>query len=510
MVEVTLLIQSQQETLEVKLNERVSIGRSNAASVMLSDDGLSRLHASIYRNTEVVWIVDENSTNGSYVNGQEVPPEGTVLSDGDEILIGNHTTVFVEMRARAARANTKSVPARKATRAAAHTTAASSTASKLNLSKLDFSSPLFIGIASAVLIIVLAGVAIVATRDAEQEEKPAKQAQARKVLVEPNIPESLIDDWDVEEPPLPEDQPTDETLGQALVKVKEERGEPVGYEAAVEIPAELKHYSDRRRNLAIQAAETIEQNLRIPHDFSELAQMIRQKQFVELKPVGENHVLYAVGGGATDAPFTHFDKATGKSVPVYRNAAEMQSALAASAETDERKALINSFYSTSRGRALAASEYDTLNLLARDFDKGTYDLNDSASRKAFKRRMLSFIRPEAQKVLEELAAVYRARFNRLLPLASLIRTEEYQRELSERNVNAARNSLPPHTTGLAFDISYRYMTAAEQNFLMTEIARLEAAGRVEALRENNNCFHVFAFPDGRPPSEALISKSMGG
>jgi pSer/pThr/pTyr-binding forkhead associated (FHA) protein len=507
MVEVTLLIQSQQEVLEVKLNERVSLGRGDAATVMLDDDGLSRLHASIYRNAEVVWIVDENSTNGSFVNGQEVPPEGTVLSDGDEILIGNYTTVFVEMRARATRANTKSVPARKATRAAAQTKASSPASSKLNPSKFDFSSPLFIGIASAVLIIVLAGVAIVATRDAEQE-KPAKKAQARKVLVEPNIPESLIDDWDVEEPPLPEDQPTDETLGQALVKVKEERGEPVGYEAAVEIPAELKHYSDRRRNLAIQAAETIEQNLRIPHDFSELAQMIRQKQFIELKPVGENHVLYAVGGGATDAPFTHFDKDTGQSVPVYRNAAEMQSALASSAETDERKALINSFYSTSRGRALAASEYDTLNLLARDFDKRAYDLNDAASRKAFKRRMLSFIRPEAQKVLEELAAAYKARFNRLLPLASVIRTEEYQRELSERNVNAARNSLPPHTTGLAFDISYRYMTAAEQNFLMTEIARLEAAGRVEALRENNNCFHVFAFPDGRPPSEALISKSM--
>jgi pSer/pThr/pTyr-binding forkhead associated (FHA) protein len=508
MFEVTLLIKSRDEAFEIKVVESVTIGRSDAATVQVKDDGLSRVHASIFRQSEVVWIVDENSTNGSFVNGQEVSPEGSRLSDGDEILIGNYTTVFVEIRER----TTRSKPAPRqpaATHAPQTGSAAQAKPSKLNLSKLDYSSPLFIGIASAVLIIVLAAVALIATRNVESPGQPQRPAQTRKLLIEPKIPESLIDDWDIEEQPLAEeDQPTDETFRQALSKVKEERGEPVGYDAVVEVPAELKHYSDRRRNLAIQAAKAKELGLHIPHDFSELAQMIREKQFTELKPVGENYVLYAVGGGVSGEPFTHFDKAAGVSVPLFQTSAEMQTSLAAMPQTDARKAVIASFYSTGRAFSLASSEYSTLSMLARDFEKRAYDLQNAAERKAFKWRMLSFIRPEAERVMLELAASYKSRFNRPLPLASLIRTEEYQRELSERNVNAARNSLPPHTTGCAFDISYRYMNASEQNFLMTEIARLEAAGRVEALRENNNCFHVFAFPDGRPPRESLVEQSM--
>lgn len=501
MLEVTLLIQNKQEAFEVRLEESLTIGRSDAATVMVNDDGLSRVHAGIYRKADVVWIVDQNSTNGSFVNNTEVPPEGTFLKDGDQIEIGNYTTIHVEIRERKMRA-----PARRAT--ATPPARAARAVTQAKPSSFNFKSPIFIAAVSAALIIVLAIVAIVATRDAE-EERPQRQTRAPKPLIEPRIPDPLIDDWDVEETPLPEeDQPTDEAYRQALQKVKEERGEPTGYDAAVEVPAELKHYSDRRRNLAIQSAETIEQNLRIPHDFAELAQMIRAKQFVELKSVGDSYVLYAVGGGASAAEFTHFDKEKGKSVPLYSTTTEMQAALSQMAETDERKAFIPSFYSTVRGRSLATAELESLTQLGRDLNKQTLDPQDAAARKVFKRRLLSYMRPEAQKVMEDLALAYKSRFNRPLPLASLVRTEEYQRELSERNVNAARNSLPPHTTGLAFDISYRYMNAAEQNFLMSEIARLEAAGRVEALRENNNCFHVFAFPDGRPPPEALIQKSM--
>lgn len=503
MVEVTLLIQNGQEVFEVKLEESLTIGRSDAATVMVADDGLSRLHASIHRKAGTVWIVDENSTNGCFVNGHEVKPEGATLNDGDEILIGNHTTIFVEIRERATRANAR--PSSSAPKKPAP--AAQTKTGKSFFPKIDFTSPLFIGLSSAALIILLAAVAIFLTRDVE-ETKPARKAQTRKILFEPQIRDSLIDDWDVEEPPLEEEQPDDVPLGEALLKAKEERGEPVGYEASVEIPAELKHYSDRRRNLAIQAAETIEQNLRIPHDFAELARMVRDKQFVELKTVGENYVQYAVGGGVSTAPFTHYEKSQAKSVPLYKSQAEVQAGLSALPDSDERKAFIASYYQAAAARTLAANEAELLSQVARDFGKRTFDLADAAQRKAFKRRLLGYLRPEALKVLDELGLAYKTKFNRLLPLASLIRTEEYQKELSERNANAARNSLPPHTTGLAFDISYRYMTAAEQNFLMAEIARLEAAGRVEALRENNNCFHIFAFPDGRPPPESLIQKAM--
>lgn len=507
MMEVILLIRSGQEAFEVRLKESITIGRNDHAIITVSDAGLSNLHASIYRNAETVWIVDEHSTSGSFVNGQAVPPEGATLSDGDEILLGNHTNIFVEIRERSRLPVAQPGQARPAVEQ--HPPPAPPPAQAAKRASIDFRSPNFIASLSAALIMVLAAVAILATRSFKEDEKPITHARKRSgVLIQPTIREPLIDLWDVEETPLSDEQPNNEAQGRAIVKVKEDRGEAVGYEAAVEIPAELKHYSDRRRFLAIQTAEAIEQNLRIPHDFAALVQMIGEKQFIELRPVSENYVLYAAGGGASDHQFTHYERDTGISFPLYSDASEMQKALAAMAETDNRKALITSFYATPRARSLGASEYDLLSVLARDFDKRTYNLKDAASRKALKRRLLSFIRPETLKVLDELAAAYRNRFNRLLPLASLIRTEEYQRELSERNVNAARNALPPHTTGLAFDISYRYMTAAEQNFLMAEIARLEAAGRVEALRENNNCFHVFVFPDGRPPPETLITRGM--
>ena len=156
-------------------------------------------------------------------------------------------------------------------------------------------------------------------------------------------------------------------------------------------------------------------------------------------------------------------------------------------------------------------EYETLANLARDFDGWSFDLSNSDARREFKIRLLSYLRPAARARLEEIALAYQQKFDRLLPVTSLIRTEEYQRWLGETgNPNAIRIKVPPHTTGLAFDLFTYYMTAEEQNFLMEEIARLEREGRVEALRENRNHIHVFAFADGTPPDESLVKKSSGG
>jgi hypothetical protein len=67
---------------------------------------------------------------------------------------------------------------------------------------------------------------------------------------------------------------------------------------------------------------------------------------------------------------------------------------------------------------------------------------------------------------------------------------------------------PPHSTGLAFDIDYRYMSVAEQNSLMTDLARLKDEGRIEVLRERNANYHVFVFVDGTRPSDELITASL--
>ena len=93
-MEVTLIIHSVDGAREVPLTgSRLTLGRAKPADVVINDQSLSRVHASLNRDGDRVWIIDEGSTNGSLVNGATVPASGTPLRDGDEIYLGNTTVV---------------------------------------------------------------------------------------------------------------------------------------------------------------------------------------------------------------------------------------------------------------------------------------------------------------------------------------------------------------------------------------------------------------------------------
>ena len=93
-MEVTLTIHTVDGARQVPFQtDRLTLGRTDAADVVINDSSLSRIHASINRDGDRVWIVDEGSTNGSAVNNEPVPPAGKPLQDGDEIGIGNTTIV---------------------------------------------------------------------------------------------------------------------------------------------------------------------------------------------------------------------------------------------------------------------------------------------------------------------------------------------------------------------------------------------------------------------------------
>lgn len=77
--------------------EKISFGRGSEADVRFPDDGLSRLHAVLYRDGDRIWIVDQGSTNGTFVNEQKAAPAGTPLKDRDRIKIGNHTILTVHV-----------------------------------------------------------------------------------------------------------------------------------------------------------------------------------------------------------------------------------------------------------------------------------------------------------------------------------------------------------------------------------------------------------------------------
>ncbi len=98
---------------------------------------------------------------------------------------------------------------------------------------------------------------------------------------------------------------------EAAQKVVEDRGEPMGRQAKVEIPSQLRHYSDTRRFLAVQVAEWQKHRFQTPHDFAGLVKLIESGELVELQSVSSSYILYGVGGGASIEPFTHYYMATG-------------------------------------------------------------------------------------------------------------------------------------------------------------------------------------------------------
>jgi len=122
MLEVTLTYSTDEGTQTITIDgARTSLGRGDV-DVRIDDDGLSRLHATIYREGDRVWIVDENSTNGTFVNGAQVRSAGTPLNDGDIVRIGNHTNMRVSVAPRAVSSSSSAKASAPAASAAAAST----------------------------------------------------------------------------------------------------------------------------------------------------------------------------------------------------------------------------------------------------------------------------------------------------------------------------------------------------------------------------------------------------
>ena len=88
-----VVIAGKQTGAMYKLDEgETLIGRSKNASIQFDDEGVSRRHAKLVRQPDgTVEIVDLNSTNGTFCNGERV--ERHILQDGDKIQIGATTII---------------------------------------------------------------------------------------------------------------------------------------------------------------------------------------------------------------------------------------------------------------------------------------------------------------------------------------------------------------------------------------------------------------------------------
>ena len=73
-----------------------SVGRSDECVLKIDDDPeLSRVHCSIAGKPDGTFVVvDEQATNGTFLNGQRVEGEPALLKDQDVIRIGQTKLVF--------------------------------------------------------------------------------------------------------------------------------------------------------------------------------------------------------------------------------------------------------------------------------------------------------------------------------------------------------------------------------------------------------------------------------
>lgn len=85
---------------EYDVAQGVILGRLDSSDIPVKDTKASREHAKIYKQGERFAIVDLNSSNGTFVNGERVTKH--LLEPGDEISIGTVQLLFEDPEAVAA------------------------------------------------------------------------------------------------------------------------------------------------------------------------------------------------------------------------------------------------------------------------------------------------------------------------------------------------------------------------------------------------------------------------
>lgn len=503
MKKVIFHIETDGETKTVALEDELSVGRTSLAQIVLPDNGLSRLNTTFFRDEDEVFVVDENSLNGTFVNGEKLLDQPKRLRDGDEIKIGSGTHIRVEIgeKQKAAESRTKAQGAKKTQGAKRKVQSSAVTDLPPAIGNRQLKNPppekssllLFAAVGSMFLIIFLAVVGYFVINRHESNQANTKTKRAPKIVASAAIPirvvdplvgeepddlDDLLEAWEVQEATLEAGdlQPVTTSTAAPQLNVSiadwkkqfdkalEGRSAPVGL-VSVNVPPEM----GGGRGIGKQIAKIKELGYTIdnlPRDFSSLAQKRLNGELIEL-PLATNNYVINVGGSADDSPFQEFEPLSKQSRPF----------------------------------ASGMPGFSILSTLAANYDGQKYDLTSGADRKSMKRRLLRMFHPAAKKVLEEIAESYRQKFNRPLLITSLTRSLEYQFALTKVTNNAFRGATPPHTTGCTFDLAYRHMTAEEQNFVMAKIADLESRGILDALREvgSTPCFHVFVYPDGKPP-----------
>lgn len=507
MKKITLRIENPYERETVVLDDEISVGRTDASQIVLSDSGLSRKNTTFFRDGDAVFVIDENSLNGTFVAGARITGAPVEVFDGDVVSIGSETRIAIEIREPAA---VSTQPA-----AAVPPTSSRSGSRKPKSQKqrpqpqVANSKPnmLLIGaIGSAVLIVFLGVAAILIVNSIEVGggtggtgtttiNPPVQTISGALIPVrvidplggeDPDDLDDLIASWETEEKELDvstvQDVKVTETdatkaeeelnvtaaeLAEAKRKAFEPRSKPTGITpAGLTVPPELRGDGVIKQKVKLGQMMKMAPPYQQPMDFSDLAQKRLSGELLEM-PMATKSFYLEVGGSASTEAFTSFSFAT-NDTPIFQG-------------SPKHKPIVD----------IAA--------------KFGVSLDNPVDRKQIRMRLLRMFQPRAKPVLQELSEAYHQKFGRPLRVTSLTRSMDYQISLNKTNANSfivrGEGSLPPHTSGCAFDLARKHMDVEEQNFVMAKLAEMERAGKLDALIEYgvNACFHVFIYHDGNAP-----------
>ena len=76
--------------------ERITIGRDPMSDIIFKDPEVSRRHLQFARVDDTYQVEDLGSTNGTFVNGERLSGEPTILRNGQEIALGGAITLIFE------------------------------------------------------------------------------------------------------------------------------------------------------------------------------------------------------------------------------------------------------------------------------------------------------------------------------------------------------------------------------------------------------------------------------
>lgn len=505
MPKIILKIETPNGIRSVELIDELTVGRTNDSSVAIGDSGLSKKNTTFFRDGESVFALDENSTNGTFLNGEKLGNSPRQIYIGDVLKLGSETRITVEsgeLRVESEKPRAVIQTEKKDAKDKGQRTKDKAKNPKSH----GFPIALVLAAGMTFVFLLMAGIALLIVRHYESEEtntngkknQPPIQAKGAIPIrvIDPlggQTPEDLQELaqlWEVQEKEVEatdlEDvtasAPVDSKSPNAAVDLKvsvafwqqqrakalEARSAPTGNDPpGQKILPEV--FGDSVIKQKAKIAEMIREGYQQPMDFAELAAKKMSGELVELPMATDDYVL-EVGGSSGGENFTSFNFAAGN-VPI----------------------------------AQGSEKFNILQKLAANFSGEKYDLNNADHRKQMRIRLLRMFHPRAKPVLERLAKAYREKFNRPLRVTSLSRSMDYQIGLNKTNPNSFKvrgaGSLPPHTSGCAFDLARKHMTADEQNFMMEQLAKMEREGILDALREGNvnACFHVFIYDDGTPP-----------